>query len=311
MESIARAGIAAGRSPALVGRSLRNIEAAARECGYLKNLPPFLREDDVDDMHDDNVLILITGSQGEVRSALSRVALDTHPRIALGEGDTVIFSSRVIPGNERAIGMVQDNLVRRGVNVMTDADHAVHVSGHPARDELRRLYRLVKPRYSVPVHGEWRHLTAHAALAEEEGVRTILMEDGDILNLAPGTVEVVDSAPVGRLVLDENRLIPMQGEVMNARRRLLYNGVVVASLAVDQDGDFLGQPKLSAPGLLDSDDPEAVRVMDDFTDALADLPMSTRRDDDALTEAARTALRRAVGKRLKKRPQVDVHLLRV
>jgi ribonuclease J len=197
------------------------------------------------------------------------------------------------------------------VNVMTDADHAVHVSGHPARDELRRLYRLVKPRYSVPVHGEWRHLTAHAALAEEEGVRTILMEDGDILNLAPGTVEVVDSAPVGRLVLDENRLIPMQGEVMNARRRLLYNGVVVASLAVDQDGDFLGQPRLSAPGLLDSDDPEAVRVMDDFTDALADLPMSTRRDDDALTEAARTALRRAVGKRLKKRPQVDVHLLRV
>ena len=203
-------------------------------------MPPFLREDDIDDLPDDNVLILITGSQGEPRSALSRVALDTHPRVALGEGDTVIFSSRVIPGNERAITTVQDNLVRRGVNVMTDADHAVHVSGHPARDELRRLYRLVKPRYSVPVHGERRHLTAHAALAEEEGVRAILMEDGDILNLAPGTVEIVDSAPVGRLVLDENRLIPMQGEVMNARRRLLHNGVIVASLA--------GRPLRQHPG---------------------------------------------------------------
>ena len=187
MESIARAGAAAGRSVALVGRSLRNIDAAARECGYLKILPPFLREDDVDDVPDDNVLMLITGSQGEPRSALARVALDTHPRVALGEGDTVIFSSRVIPGNERAIGTVQDNLVRRGVNVMTDADHAVHVSGHPARDELRRLYRLVKPRYAVPVHGEWRHLTAHAALAQEAGATPILLEDGDILNLAPGS----------------------------------------------------------------------------------------------------------------------------
>jgi ribonuclease J len=311
MESIAQAARAAGRSTVLVGRSLRNIDAAARECGYLKSLPPFLREDSVDDLPDDNVLILITGSQGEARSALSRVALDTHPRVALGEGDTVIFSSRVIPGNERAIGLVQDNLVRRGVNVMTDADHAVHVSGHPARDELRRLYRLVKPKYSVPVHGEWRHLTAHAALAEEEGARAILMEDGDILNLAPGIVEIVDSAPVGRLVLDENRLIPMTGEVMNARRRLLYNGVVVASLAVDRAGNLLGEPKISAPGLLDSDDPEAARVVREFSEGIEDLPEATRRDDDALTEAARTALRRAVGKRLKKRPQVDVHLLRV
>jgi ribonuclease J len=311
MEAIARAGLAAGRSPALVGRSLRNIDAAARECGYLKTLPPFLREDDIDDLPDDNVLILITGSQGEPRSALSRVALDTHPRVALGEGDTVIFSSRVIPGNERAIGAVQDNLVRRGVNVMTDADHAVHVSGHPARDELRRLYRLVKPRYSVPVHGEWRHLTAHAALAEEEGARAILMEDGDILNLAPGIVEIVDSAPVGRLVLDENRLIPMQGEVMTARRRLLHNGVLVASFAVDRAGNILGEPKLSAPGLLDAEDPETDRVALDFSEGLADLPAATRRDDDLLVEAARGALRRAVGKRLKKRPRIDVHLLRV
>ncbi|HET7879489.1 MAG TPA: ribonuclease J, partial [Acetobacteraceae bacterium] len=141
--SVAHAAHAAGRSVALVGRSLRNLDAAARECGYLRDLPPFLTEDDVDDVPDDNLLMLITGSQGEPRSALARIAMDTHPRVALGQGDTVVFSSRVIPGNERAIGTVQDNLVRRGVTLMTDVDHLVHVSGHPARDELRRLYRLV------------------------------------------------------------------------------------------------------------------------------------------------------------------------
>ena len=186
VESVALAARDAGRSVALVGRSLRNLEAAARECGYLREVPAFVSEDDAGSVPDDNLLILITGSQGEPRSALARVAMDTHPRIVLGDGDTALFSSRVIPGNERAVHTVQDNLVRRGVNLMTDEDHFIHVSGHPARDELRRLYRLVKPRYAVPVHGEWRHLSAHAALAQEAGATPILMEDGDILSLAPG-----------------------------------------------------------------------------------------------------------------------------
>ncbi|HTW73169.1 MAG TPA: ribonuclease J [Acetobacteraceae bacterium] len=311
VESVAHAARATGRSVAIVGRSLRNLDAAARECGYLQGIPPFLGEDDIDDVPDDNILILITGSQGEPRSALARVAMDTHPRVALGEGDTVVFSSRVIPGNERAIGTVQDNLVRRGVNLMTDADHLVHVSGHPARDELRRLYRLVKPRYSVPVHGEWRHLSAHAGLAREAGAIPVLMEDGDILNLAPGRVEVVDSAPVGRLVPDGGRLVPLTGGLLSARRRMLFNGVVLASVAVDEAGRLRGHPRVSAPGLLDQEDAELDRVSGEFAEALADLPAAIRRDDDALTDAARAALRRALGRRLQKRPLVDVHLLRV
>ncbi len=311
VESVTVAAHAVGRSVALVGRSLRNIDAAARECGYLKELPPFLTEDDVDDVPDDNILMLVTGSQGEPRSALARIAMDTHPRIALGEGDTVVFSSRVIPGNERAIGTVQDNLVRRGVNLMTDVDHLVHVSGHPARDELRRMYRLVKPRYAVPTHGEWRHLSAHAALAQEAGAKPILLEDGDILSLAPGQAEVVDSAPVGKLVLDGNRLTPLGGGVMSARRRMLFNGVVLASMAVDANGRLRGDPRVSAPGLFDSDDPELDRVSREFAGAIADLPAPLCRDDAALADAARAALRRALGKRLQKRPLVDVHLLRV
>ncbi|MCX7375594.1 MAG: ribonuclease J [Alphaproteobacteria bacterium] len=311
VESVALAARAAGRSVAIVGRPLRNLEAAARECGYLKGIPPFLTEDDVADIPDDNLVILITGSQGEPRSALSRVAQDTHPRVELGEGDTVVFSSRMIPGNERAIGTVQDNLVRRGVTVLTDNDHFVHVSGHPARDELKRLYALVRPRISVPVHGEWRHLSAHAALAQELGITPILVEDGDILSLAPGRPEVVDSAPVGRLVVDGNRLVPLQGSVMGARRRMLFNGVVIASLAVDEAGRLRGAPRLSAPGLFDPEDPETDRILRDFADSIADLPSNLRRDDESLIEAAKSALRKALGRRLQKRPLVDVHLLRV
>jgi ribonuclease J len=311
VESVALAARDAGRSVALVGRSLRNLDAAARECGYLKGIRPFLSEDAANDVSDDNLLMLVTGSQGEPRSAMARIAADTHPRIELGEGDTVVFSSRMIPGNERAIGTMQDSLVRRGVRVITDADHMVHVSGHPARDELRRLYALVKPRYSVPVHGEWRHMAAHAALAREVGVTPVTMEDGDVLSLAPGVPEIVDSVPVGRLVLDGNRLVPLAGSVMGARRRMLFNGVAIASLAVDEAGRLCGHPRISAPGLYDAADPEMARIGAELAEALAGLPTPMRREDAALTEATRTAFRRVLGKRLQKRPMVDVHLLRV
>jgi len=311
VESVALAAREAGRTVAVVGRSLRNLEAAARECGYLKGIPPFLGEDEANDVSEDRLLILVTGSQGEPRSALARIAADTHPRIELGEGDTVVFSSRVIPGNERAIGTVQDNLVRRGVKLLTDNDHNIHVSGHPAREELRRLYRLIRPKYSVPVHGEWRHLAAHAALAQEAGIASIMLEDGDILSLAPGVPEVTDSAPVGRLVLDGNRLVPLQGAVMGARRRMLFNGVVIASLAIDEQGRLRGTPRISAPGLFEPEDPEMARVSSELADSIADLPAGLRRNDAGLLDAVKAAVRRALGKRMQKRPLVDVHLLRV
>ena len=311
VESVALAGMAAGRSVCLVGRSLRNLDAAARDTGYFKTLPEFVPESDAGSVPDDNLLILVTGSQGEARSALARIAADSHPNIALGEGDTVLFSSRMIPGNERAVGLVQDSLVRRGVRVMTDEDHAIHVSGHPARDELRRLYDLVRPRYSVPVHGEWRHMASHAALAREIGAEPVVLEDGDVLQLRPGATEVIDTVPVGRLAIDGKRIVPLAGGVLAARKRMLLNGIVLASIAVDIDGHVRGTPRVSAPGLLEADDPEHGRVEADFGDAMADLPAPLRRDDAALMEAAKAALRRTLGRRLQKRPLVDVHLLRV
>ncbi|MBF0864480.1 MAG: ribonuclease J [Gluconobacter potus] len=311
VESIAKAAQASGRVVMIVGRSLRNLETAARECGYFQDLPPFLTEQDARDVEDDNLLMIITGSQGEPRSALSRIASDTHPNIALGEGDTVIYSSRMIPGNEQAVMAVQDNLSRRGVTVLTDKDAKVHTSGHATSEDIRTLYRIVRPKYSIPTHGEWRHLTAHAALAHEMGAEPILLEDGDILNLSPGEVKVVDTAPTGRLALDGGRLLPMTGGVLAARRKMLFNGIVLASFAVDDEGYVIGDPKISAPGLLESDDPESIRIQEEFADSIDQIPDELRQDDAAFRDAAKTALRRALGRKLQKRPLVDVHLLRV
>ncbi|CAP56968.1 RNA-metabolising metallo-beta-lactamase protein [Gluconacetobacter diazotrophicus PA1 5] len=311
VETIAKAAQAAGRSVVIVGRSLRNLDVAARECGYLVDVPPFLSEQEANSLPDDEVVLIITGSQGEPRSALSRIASDSHPNISLGQGDTVIYSSRMIPGNEQAVMQVQDNLTRRGVRVLTDRDHLVHVSGHATGGDVRRLFDMVRPRFAVPVHGEWRHLTANAAIAREKGVSPILLEDGDILNLAPGAVEVVDTAPTGRLVLDGGRLLPINGGVLAARRRMLFNGMVIGSFAVDDEGYLIGDPKVSAPGLLDPEDPETSRMTEEFGDALDEIPDELRRDDTTFREAAKTALRRALGRKLQKRPLVDVHLLRV
>ena len=311
VDTLAMAAQAAGRTVVLVGRSLRNLDTAARECGYLSGVLPFLSEQDVNDVPDDQLLMIITGSQGEPRSALSRISMDVHPNISLGEGDTVIYSSRMIPGNERAIMAVQDNLAKRGVKVITDREHFVHVSGHATGGDVQKMYELLKPQHVVPVHGEWRHLTAQAALAQEMGIAPILLEDGDILRLSPGKLEVVDTAPTGRLALDGNRLLPMNGGVLAARRKMLFNGIVIGSFAVDDEGFVIGDPKVSAPGLLDPDDLESVRVREEFANALDVIPDELRSEDGAFREAAKTALRRALGRKLQKRPLVDVHVLRV
>ena len=311
IESIALAGRAAGRQVALFGRSLRNADASARECGYLRSIPPFLSEDEAEDVPDDKLLVICTGSQGEPRSALTKIAADTHPHISLGEGDCVIYSSRMIPGNERAILRVQDEFSRAGVKVMTADDHMVHVSGHPARDELKRLYQLVRPKYAIPVHGEWRHMNEHANLAETLGAIAYVIEDGDVLRFAPGKPDVVESVPVGRLAIDGDRLLRLDGDVLAARKKMLMNGVIVASFVVDGSGRVLGKPQISAPGLFDETGEESGQIAADLARAVTDMPGNLKREDGLLREAARTAVRKAVGRRLRKRPSVEVHLMRV
>ncbi len=313
LETIAAVAADCGRDVVAAGRSIRRIEKAARSCGYLADTPAFIDESYADYMPRDKALILCTGSQGEPRAALARIAAGTHPHIALCKGDTVIFSARIIPGNEISIGRLHNQLVRLGLHVLTQKDHFVHVSGHPARDELAHMYALVRPQVAVPVHGELRHLVAHAELARQCQTRhAIVAENGRMVRLAPDPPDIVEEVPSGRLYLEGKRLIPADSELVRSRVRGIYNGIMMISVAVDRSGRLVDDPQISTVGLLDRGEED---VEDDLIDAVIqaveDAPPKVRRKDNALSDAVRIAARRAARDLLDKRPVTQVHLVRV
>ena len=314
LHTIAEVALAHDRHPALIGRSLRRMDEAARENGYLTDLPPFLSERDAGFLPRDNVLLICTGSQGEPRAALARIVADSHPHIVLEEGDSVIFSSRVIPGNEKAIARVQNGLARMGVRVITERDHFVHVSGHPARDELTRLYQMIRPQIAIPVHGELRHMQAHAELARACQVKdAIVVENGDMVKLGPGRAEIVDTVPTGRWAVDGDRVIPLGSHILRDRARLAQNGSAVVTLVLDGGGRLRGEPLISLQGLIDSDHEDDMRLegVDAVRRAIEGLSKSARGDDATVIEAARIALRRAMKDLVAKKPATDVHLVRI
>lgn len=312
LDTVIRVAEDCGRRVALVGRSMHRVVEAARETGYLRDLPPFVDEQEVDFLPRDEVLILATGSQGEKRSALWRIANEQHPNVALDPGDSVIFSSRTIPGNELEIFALQNALVERGITVITDKNNDIHVSGHPAREELQQLYQWVRPKISVPVHGEARHLAAHAELAAACQVpHQVVCRNGAVVRLAPGGGEVVGQVPHGRLVYDGGRLFAQGHEVQRVRQRMAYNGAAQITLLVDERGQLDGDPLISIDGVLDPDEEEDYLdlVVEAVADAVARLPRK-RRSDDALEETARVALRRATNKMFGRKPVTRVHLVR-
>lgn len=314
LETAAKVAAAHGRRVALAGRSMLRVYQAARDTGYLADLPPMITDEHVGFLPRDEVLLLCTGSQGESRSALWRIANDEHPQISFDAGDAVIFSSRVIPGNEVAIHRLQNVLVDKGVEVITTDDHFVHVSGHPAREELTQMYQWVRPRISVPVHGESRHLAEHARLARDCQVpEQVVGRNGALIRLAPGPAGIVEHVTAGRLALDGNRLVPLDGPVLRGRQRMAYNGAATVTLVIGRDGLFQGDPIISTQGVLD-DEVEADKLAiltEAVRDALRPLPPVARRDDAAVREAARIGLRRAVQRMLGKKPVTDVHLVRL
>jgi ribonuclease J len=319
LESITLAAHAHGRDVALVGRSLWRIDKAARDLGYLSHLPPYLTDHDAGYLPDDKVLYICTGSQGEPRAALARIANDDHPHVTLGEGDVVIFSSRIIPGNEKSIYRIQNELVRLGIEVVTGRDEEIHVSGHPGREEMKEMYRLVRPKLAVPVHGEARHIQEHARLALDSGAEdAIEIENGEMVRLAPGEPEIIDVIPVGRLgvdgVGDEGpRLVRLDGEILRSRRRMVYNGSAVVTLVLDRGGRLVVDPQLTALGLLDADHEaeEHDTVVDAVRDAVEEMSAKGRQDDGAVRETARRAVRRTLKEMLGHKPVTDVHLVRV
>ena len=313
LETIAKAAQANGRDVVLAGRSLVRINDAARENGYLADVPAFLDEEDAGHLPEDKAVIVCTGSQGEPRAALWRIANDDHPNVTLGQGDLVIFSSRIIPGNEASIGRLHNQLVRRGIRVINATDHFVHVSGHPARDELTRMYQLSRPKLAVPVHGELRHLREHARLALECQVpMAIAAENGAMIRLGPGKPKITGTVPVGRLAADGNRLVPMDGELIRSRTRTVYHGAAVVTVVLNGAGGLAAEPELSAIALVESgDDPIADEAKEAARAAVKGLKAKQRDDDEKVREAVRIAVRRSFRKSLDKNPVITVHLFRV
>jgi len=314
IDTVAKVAAAHDRHLVLVGRSLWRILAAAQECGYLQDIAPPLKDDEGAYLPPDKVMFLCTGCQGEARAALARIASGNHRHVVFEKDDLVIFSSRVIPGNEMSISRVQNRLLWNGVEVIGEKERGVHVSGHPCRDELAEMYRLVRPKIAVPVHGEYKHMLAHAELARSLQVpEAVVIENGQALRLQPGGVEVVAEVQSGRCFVDGDVVVPANDDGVRTRRKLSFSGSGVVILVADREGELLADPELVLQGLASDDGKaplakEGARVVEEAVD---DLPNSARRDDGRMTEAARIALRRLIRDRLGKRAVVEARIIRV
>jgi len=313
--SICEAAHAADRSVCLLGRSMLRIVSAARDVGMLPEGVNFVDPKEAGYLPREHVLYLCTGSQGESRAALSRIARYDHRDLVLSEGDTVIFSSKIIPGNERNIFALINDLVELGVHVITEKDAFTHVSGHPNRDELKRMYEWVRPTYSIPVHGEARHLEEHADFALELGVKdAIAPRNGDLIRLAPGKPQIIDEVPSGRLYLDGKLLMAEGAGPLRERRKLSFGGVVAVGLAIDEHDNLAAPPAISIIGA-PREAPAVANVQDDIAeaaeDAFAGLSRSKRRDDAAVDVAVTRAVRNEMTGIWGKRPGVAILIQRV
>jgi ribonuclease J len=316
VESAVEAAKATDRRVCLVGRSMHRIVGAAKAVGVLKNLPNFVSEEEAAYLAPRQVLYICTGSQGEPRAALSRIAAGTHRHVKLGTGDVVLFSSRVIPGNEAAIHALQEQLNDRGVTVITDADWPIHVSGHPCRDELRQMYQWIRPRIAVPVHGERRHLIEHAKLARELQVsETVAPRNGEMIRLAPGPAMVIDEVQAGRRYVDGGAILNSDDDALKDRRRMAAEGAVNVAIAVSgKKHAIVSGPDVRVRGLSMADEDELDLALDRLRDtaemAFNKLSASERADSDGAEESVMRAVRRAAEKLWGgKRPLVDVSIL--
>jgi ribonuclease J len=314
VQTAIRVAAAVGREVCAIGRSMRKMIEAAREVGYLQDLPELLDERTASSLPRNRVLWLATGCQGEPRSALTRIAAGQHPHLRLEPGDAAIFSSKIIPGNERTLYNLHNSLVAKGIEVITEQDHFVHVSGHPCRDEVEQMYRWIKPRIAIPVHGEARHLHEHRALALRMGVpHAIEVLNGDLVRLAPEPAQVVDRVQSGRLVLENAELIAAGDELFRTRRRLSSHGTVLVGLVLDSYGSLLAAPNVSTFGAVDLERIASERdaLVAGIEDAIEELDDEAALDDERIREVSRTAVRRALRLVRDKRPIIEVQITRL
>jgi ribonuclease J len=315
LKAVAAAAEACGREAVLVGRAMDRVAEVASECGYLDGVPEFRPPNAYGYFPRDKVVALLTGSQGEPRAALARVADDEHPEVALSPGDQVIFSSRTIPGNEKEVGRIVNTLLRRGIDVITDRTELVHVSGHPRRDELAAMYRWTRPRIAVPAHGEDLHLAEHAAFARAQGVQEVVRaRNGSVVRLAPGPAAITGEVPAGRVYKDGDIVVGAAERAMPERRKLSFAGIVSVAIAIDERGEVAGDPVIEVMGL-----PAKSRRGDSIPDLVADavgdvldgMPRGRRRDPEAVEQAVVRAVRSTVQGVWGKKPACHVLVVEV
>src|SRR5690349_17871970 len=313
VKAVADAAKAAGREVVVVGRAMERVVQVARETGYLEGVQNFRSTETYGYLPADKVVALCTGSQGEPRAALARIAKDDHPDVTLSRGDRVIFSSRTIPGNEKAVGAVINGLVTQGVEVITDRTHLVHVSGHPRRAEMEELFSWVKPQIALPVHGEPLHLAEHAALARRIGIpQVVTCLNGDLVKLAPGRPAVIDEVPEGRIYKDGRLLVDAEARTVADRRRLGYVGVAAVAIALDERGMLMADPEVDLIGIPEADaggEAFVAIVSRAAFETVEQLPKPRRRDPEAVSEAVRRAVRGAIAERWGKKPICLVQVL--
>ena len=308
IQTIAAAAQANDRNVVLAGRALWRFNEVGRAHGCLQNTPDFINEDQAGFLPRNKTLIICTGSQGEPRAALSRVANGTHPRLSIDEGDTIIFSSRQIPGNEISIARLHNQLIRAGAKVITEQDYFVHVSGHPAREELIRMYQHVRPNIAIPVHGELRHLTEHAHLAYKNQVNhTLIGENGSMMRIAPGEPKIIDHVHSGRLALEGNRVVPLQGDLIKGRKRALWNGTAVITLVINKYGKLLSEPILTTTGVFEDGDSNLHDEV--ITEVKRCLVKNTY--NEKTSEHVRLVVRGLFKQLLNKKPMTQVHMVEI
>ena len=316
--SIARAAAKCDRQVGIIGRSLHRMIGCARDCGYMDDIPDFVSEEDLGYLPDDKTVMIVTGSQGEFRAALAKIARGDHPSISLKRGDTVIFSARPIPGNEREINNVKNNLSAAGVRIVTprDSEHVIHVSGHPCQDEIAQMLQWVRPQVVIPVHGERVQLDAHAKFARSCQVKdTIVPANGTVIQLSPGAPKVIDHIACDVLAVDQKRIIKADHQSISARRKLQYTGALHISLAVDVKGKIVGQPRFDILGLIDTGNAGEEQIEDNLAaeieGLLEDFTFDELLDDHFIAEELRIGLRRFCYHVLGIKPKTTVHVLRV
>ncbi|MBN8980700.1 MAG: ribonuclease J [Rhizobiales bacterium] len=315
LRAVADAAKAAEREVVVVGRAMERVVQVARETGHLDGVQNFRGADLYGQFPPDKVLALCTGSQGEPRAALARIANDDHPLVTLNKGDSVIFSSRTIPGNEKAVGAIVNGLIMQGVEVITDRTNLVHVSGHPRRDELRDMISWVRPQLLIPVHGEPLHLSEHAKLARACGVPKVLVcKNGDLVRLGPGDPAIIEELPSGRIYKDGNILENEKARAVVERRRLSFAGAAFVAIAVTDKGDLADDPQVDLTGIPEKNsegEDIADNVFDLVVSTVESLPRARRRDPDAIAEAVRRAIRADINDQWGKKPLCHVHVLMV